>query len=74
MTAGRHYQLRHWSAGTINASTSEELSRSTFSPITGSFPRPTPALSGFEREKRWLMMKAMDQLYGRSHKGLGESW
>jgi hypothetical protein len=32
--AGRHYQLRHWSAGTISASTSDAFSRSTFPPTT----------------------------------------
>jgi hypothetical protein len=32
--AGRRYQLRHWSAGTISASTSDAFSRSTFPPTT----------------------------------------
>ena len=32
--AGRDYQLRHWSAGTISASTSDAFSRSTFPPTT----------------------------------------
>lgn len=32
--ARRHYQWRHWSAGTISASTSDAFSRRTFPPTT----------------------------------------